>query len=115
MPAPRWAIGGGRTVSAFGCSPLRYQCLHRGPAAGLQPGHRSTRTHPSQVPRPEACRDAQHRREPASARLLGYRDDPVSYTHLRAHETKANLVCRLLLEKKNKINKKNLLRQEIRK
>jgi len=26
---------------------------------------------------------------------------PVSYTHLRAHETKANLVCRLLLEKKN--------------
>ena len=26
---------------------------------------------------------------------------PVSYTHLRAHETKANLVCRLLLEKNN--------------
>ena len=25
----------------------------------------------------------------------------VSYTHLRAHETKANLVCRLLLEKKD--------------
>src|SRR5660397_264816 len=30
---------------------------------------------------------------------------PVSYTHLRAHETKANLVCRLLLEKKKKKNK----------
>ena len=30
----------------------------------------------------------------------------VSYTHLRAHETKANLVCRLLLEKKKK-NKNN--------
>ena len=28
------------------------------------------------------------------------RANPVSYTHLRAHETKANLVCRLLLEKK---------------
>src|SRR5665809_141344 len=28
------------------------------------------------------------------------RTDAVSYTHLRAHETKANLVCRLLLEKK---------------
>src|SRR5674476_82944 len=28
---------------------------------------------------------------------------PVSYTHLRAHETGRNLVCRLLLEKKNKI------------
>ena len=26
---------------------------------------------------------------------------PVSYTHLRAHETLMNLVCRLLLEKKN--------------
>ena len=30
--------------------------------------------------------------------LLG----PVSYTHLRAHETGRNLVCRLLLEKKKK-------------
>ena len=28
--------------------------------------------------------------------------NPDSYTHLRAHETKANLVCRLLLEKKKK-------------
>jgi len=28
----------------------------------------------------------------------------VSYTHLRAHETKANLVCRLLLEKKKTKN-----------
>ena len=30
---------------------------------------------------------------------------PVSYTHLRAHETGRNLVCRLLLEKKKKKNK----------
>src|SRR5665213_4327710 len=29
-------------------------------------------------------------------------DWPVSYTHLRAHETGRNLVCRLLLEKKKK-------------
>ena len=28
------------------------------------------------------------------------RVEPVSYTHLRAHETCADLVCRLLLEKK---------------
>ena len=28
---------------------------------------------------------------------------PVSYTHLRAHETVLDLVCRLLLEKKNTI------------
>ena len=35
---------------------------------------------------------------------------PVPYTHLRAHETKAKLECRLLLEKKKKKNKqtKNL-------
>src|SRR5664279_6068730 len=28
---------------------------------------------------------------------------PVSYTHLRAHETESYLVCRLLLEKKKKL------------
>ena len=33
--------------------------------------------------------------------------EPVSYTHLRAHETVLDLVCRLLLEKKKKHNKKN--------
>ena len=33
--------------------------------------------------------------------LAGYL--PVSYTHLRAHETVLDLVCRLLLEKKNEI------------
>ena len=32
-------------------------------------------------------------------RLLNAKD-PVSYTHLRAHETVLDLVCRLLLEKK---------------
>src|SRR5665647_3664358 len=31
---------------------------------------------------------------------------PVSYTHLRAHETDSYLVCRLLLEKKKKLKKK---------
>ena len=30
---------------------------------------------------------------------------PVSYTHLRAHETRHDLVCRLLLEKKKKKDK----------
>src|SRR5450756_2260931 len=30
------------------------------------------------------------------------RMEPVSYTHLRAHETRHDLVCRLLLEKKKK-------------
>ena len=32
--------------------------------------------------------------------------NPVSYTHLRAHETPEHLVCRLLLEKKKKNKKK---------
>eukprot|EP00657_Telonema_sp_P-1_P001953 TRINITY_DN14747_c0_g1_i1.p1 TRINITY_DN14747_c0_g1~~TRINITY_DN14747_c0_g1_i1.p1 ORF type:complete len:149 (-),score=75.35 TRINITY_DN14747_c0_g1_i1:49-495(-) len=32
--------------------------------------------------------------------------EAVSYTHLRAHETVLDLVCRLLLEKKNKNKKK---------
>jgi len=35
-------------------------------------------------------------------RQLSWELGPVSYTHLRAHETKAKLVCRLLLEKKKK-------------
>ena len=30
---------------------------------------------------------------------VGGNTDPVSYTHLRAHETSLHLVCRLLLEK----------------
>src|SRR5450756_2956373 len=36
---------------------------------------------------------------------------PVSYTHLRAHETRHDLVCRLLLEKKKRklITKVNVL------
>ena len=32
--------------------------------------------------------------------LEGFNIWPVSYTHLRAHETVLDLVCRLLLEKK---------------
>ena len=33
--------------------------------------------------------------------------NPVSYTHLRAHETVLDLVCRLLLEKKKTQKKEN--------
>ena len=41
------------------------------------------------------------------ARELGTRQlTPATYTHLRAHETKAKHVCRLLLEKKKKKKKK---------
>src|SRR5450756_2591673 len=41
--------------------------------------------------------------------------EPVSYTHLRAHETRHDLVCRLLLEKKNKKNKENKVHKHIKK
>ena len=45
---------------------------------------------------------------PGEERLKSFLDmiAPVSYTHLRAHETDSYLVCRLLLEKKKK-KKKN--------
>ena len=36
----------------------------------------------------------------ANAKYQELRAKPVSYTHLRAHETVLDLVCRLLLEKK---------------
>ena len=35
-------------------------------------------------------------------RIFGLELDAVSYTHLRAHETVLDLVCRLLLEKQKK-------------
>ena len=35
----------------------------------------------------------------AAGQIHTISSDPVSYTHLRAHETLMNLVCRLLLEK----------------
>src|SRR5660397_26027 len=44
-----------------------------------------------------------------------YSEISVSYTHLRAHETKANLVCRLLLEKKKKIKKQIHINNKIQK
>ena len=39
----------------------------------------------------------------------------VSYTHLRAHETVLDLVCRLLLEKKNSPQATRLARLHLRK
>ena len=45
------------------------------------------------------------RRGPGGVVPVGNRSrgGAVSYTHLRAHETVLDLVCRLLLEKKNKL------------
>ena len=39
----------------------------------------------------------------ASSSKNGFSQWAVSYTHLRAHETGRNLVCRLLLEKKKRL------------
>ena len=51
--------------------------------------------------KPEAMEEAKEK----------YADDiAVSYTHLRAHETGRNLVCRLLLEKKKKKKTDNTTR-----
>ena len=47
----------------------------------------------------QARRHAEQRRRKKEAE--GHRDGPVSYTHLRAHETVLDLVCGLLLEKQN--------------
>eukprot|EP00831_Metopus_contortus_P076353 TRINITY_DN70440_c0_g1_i1.p1 TRINITY_DN70440_c0_g1~~TRINITY_DN70440_c0_g1_i1.p1 ORF type:complete len:119 (+),score=25.54 TRINITY_DN70440_c0_g1_i1:125-481(+) len=38
--------------------------------------------------------------EQSLSNFFGMKPAPVSYTHLRAHETSLHLVCRLLLEKK---------------
>src|SRR5450756_3049015 len=49
----------------------------------------------------------QHRANPPSTSGSSRRAMSVSYTHLRAHETRHDLVCRLLLEKKKKRTQKN--------
>src|SRR5674476_1171631 len=50
--------------------------------------------------RESAARENEFRLEEATIDELhqAIRSGPVSYTHLRAHETGRNLVCRLLLE-----------------
>ena len=46
---------------------------------------------------------ARHGQDDAEIDLFLQWLSPVSYTHLRAHETVLDLVCRLLLEKKKQI------------
>ena len=50
--------------------------------------------------RPRAYIILHHKLQRRRPRSPGRLFDPVSYTHLRAHETVLDLVCRLLLEKK---------------
>src|SRR5450756_2689441 len=62
-------------------------------------------------------RDARRHQPHQAAR--GYASDrisTVSYTHLRAHETRHDIVCRLLLEKKKKKKKsKHMLKKKKKK
>src|SRR5450756_2468447 len=56
--------------------------------------------------RPRRCSTSTTRARTASGgptpTVTGSASKPVSYTHLRAHETRHDLVCRLLLEKKKR-------------
>src|SRR5450756_3076052 len=65
------------------------------PQHGTRCTRRSLRRHRLQ--------ELSRRERSAQAHLLLLSPLAVSYTHLRAHETRHDLVCRLLLEKKNKI------------
>src|SRR5665647_3658997 len=84
---------------------LAEQLVHQ---RSVHPGPLVLRTAPLKFPTPATDRDrtVSRRSEPSSrAALMGEQPNPwdllpVSYTHLRAHETDSYLVCRLLLEKK---------------
>ena len=67
-------------------------CIRDSPAPGAGDGGRLHR-------RADPGRGRRHR---AAGRLLPA--GAVSYTHLRAHETVLDLVCRLLLEKKKRLH-----------
>src|SRR5680860_738230 len=67
-----------------------------GRATGVRPPHGSVPT----STRPAPALDLPTRRYGVPARFCVVGPHPVSYTHLRAHETDSYLVCRLLLEKK---------------
>src|SRR5664279_5775056 len=90
-------------------APRHYQFVVRGIAEALQAvGAGSTYMRASRVTRDRARRfrcdtETGELRESSHGQLLADWVEvfaPVSYTHLRAHETDSYLVCRLLLEKK---------------
>src|SRR5680860_1819152 len=65
--------------------------------------HARRRAHDQGLRAPATVEDlVEALRPPRAIFLYVPHGDPVSYTHLRAHETDSYLVCRLLLEKKKK-------------
>src|SRR5678815_6192119 len=69
---------------------------HTKPDHGSLPGHGE---------QPLPARQSTQRRYLQERSHFAAEREPVSYTHLRAHETPEHLVCRLLLEKKKKTYK----------
>src|SRR5665648_1096514 len=63
-------------------------------------GARSLRHRPTTT----RCTGTYRRTRHSPSHRATSRSTAVSYTHLRAHETRHDLVCRLLLEKKNNNN-----------
>src|SRR5450756_2333135 len=86
---------------------LRALRVPRG-SGGLDAAQRRASPRPAVRYRLPGPRGAAHRRPEGGAAGAARADlsgpQPVSYTHLRAHETRHDLVCRLLLEKKKKKN-----------
>src|SRR5674536_164211 len=84
--------------------PHQAALAHRARLSGTQAGGRAWAFRGQRVARLPPPRHAVHRRLRIPGLREGDDSPPVSYTHLRAHETPEHLVCRLLLEKKNKPN-----------
>src|SRR5665811_1720849 len=98
---PRWWCGAAKTT----CRDWHHNWVHRNRLAVSSPIY--DETHFCVLAKPlvlvraagtmedESTVDRRRRRKRSPSALA-----PVSYTHLRAHETVLDLVCRLLLEKK---------------
>src|SRR5665811_590420 len=82
-------------LAADGLGDLPVVVGYLGRAPYLSPGATGEVTRPP----PQNCAAVLHHGQ-VKARYAKHH--PVSYTHLRAHETVLDLVCRLLLEKKKK-------------
>src|SRR5450756_643279 len=99
------AIGSARQLPPAASAPLAIQPVQE-PGHGAYASFLAAGVGQDEYPAGEPC--------PGFAALLPggrpvrgrrARREPVSYTHLRAHETRHDLVCRLLLEKKKAIRK----------
>src|SRR5450756_782086 len=76
---------------------LRLTVTNSGPAAGKEVIKVYVRDVASSVDRSVRELKAFTKVELTPGQATGARFEPVSYTHLRAHETRHDLVCRLLL------------------